>query len=92
MAEKDAVKPTGRGGARANSGGKRQGAGRKAIPSSQKRVPFPSRVAPETLEAIKADVREGESVGEVVDRWAKERVKNSQHLLLKYVYNIQHTA
>ena len=71
MTEKETARKNGRGGARPNSGGKRQGAGRKAIPSGQKRVPFPSRVAPETLAAIKSDVREGESVGEVVDRWAK---------------------
>lgn len=74
MADEGIVKQTRRGGARPNSGGKRQGAGRKAIPPSEKRIPFPSRVAPETLAAIKADARESESVGEVVDRWAKERI------------------
>jgi hypothetical protein len=73
MPKPNTAKRTGRGGARPNSGGKREGAGRKAIPASQKRVPFPSRVLPETLAAIKADAREGESVGEVVDRWAKAR-------------------
>ncbi len=73
-----AEQKSGRGGARPNSGGKREGAGRKAISPAQKRVPFPSRVAPETLAAIKADARNDESVGEVVDRWAKHGHQNEK--------------
>jgi len=67
--------PSRRGGARPNTGGARPGAGRPVGSTSVKnpRVPFPSRVDVATLAALRADQRDDESVGETLDRWAKER-------------------
>lgn len=45
--------------------------GRPRVPSP--RVPILARVDLVTLARIKADIRDGENVGRVLDRWAAER-------------------
>jgi len=40
-----------------------------------KRKPLHTTVAPSTLAAISADIRQGESAGQVIDRWAEQARK-----------------